>query len=102
VADTGPRLATGDVTGEARLSLTDFRPEFENNFEADGPSRAKESLRRFCLAIAAGKIANSDPRKVSKPFPDFGKKICKNKPALPNNFSLGPKEILEVFDDLCF
>jgi hypothetical protein len=33
-----------------------------------------------------------------KSFSDFGKKIYKTKPALPNNFSLGPKEIWEVFE----
>jgi hypothetical protein len=37
-----------------------------------------------------------------KSFSDFGKKIYKNKPALPNNFSLGPKGIWEVFDGFVF
>jgi hypothetical protein len=38
----------------------------------------------------------------SKPFSDFGKKIYRTKPALPNNFSLGPKEIWEVFEAFVF
>jgi hypothetical protein len=37
-----------------------------------------------------------------KPFSDFGKNTYKTKPALPNNFSLGPKEIWEVFDGFVF
>jgi hypothetical protein len=38
----------------------------------------------------------------SKSFSDFGKKIYKTKPALPNNFSPGPKEIEEVFEVFVF
>jgi hypothetical protein len=37
-----------------------------------------------------------------KAFSDYGKKICKTKPALPNNFSLGPKGIWEVLDGFVF
>ena len=51
-------------------------------------------MRRFCLATAAGKIANFDPQKVALKIIfglDFRKKIYKTKPALPNNFSFGPK-----------
>jgi hypothetical protein len=85
VAETGPRLA--NVAGKGRLTvvLQIFFPEFKNNFEA-AFSRAGQGLRHFCLAIAAGKIANFDPRKVAL-------KIYKTKPALPSNFSLGPKGI---------
>jgi hypothetical protein len=68
-------------------------PKLKNNFEA-AFSRVKDRDIRFCLAIAAGEIANFEPRKShSKLFSDFGKKIYKTKPALSNNFSLGPKEI---------
>jgi hypothetical protein len=39
----------------------------------------------------------------SKPFSDFGKKTYQTKPALPNIFSLGPKEIYGKFlRFLCF
>jgi hypothetical protein len=99
VAETGPRLA--HVTGEARLSSTDclpsrLFPKFENNVEA-GFSRVKVYV--FASRLPLGKSPTLILEKLHlKSFSDFGKKIYKTKLALPNNFSLGPKETWEVFD----
>ena len=76
------------------LVLQIFFPKFENNFKA-GFSRVKG--KSLTLALE---------KPHSKLFSDFGKKIYKTqdktKPALPDNFSLGPKGIWEVFDDFVF
>jgi hypothetical protein len=84
------------------LVLQDFFPKFENNFEADF-SRVKV-CDVFASRLPLGKSPTSALEKSHlKSFSDFGKKIYKTKPgALPNNFSLGPKEIWEVFDGFVF
>jgi hypothetical protein len=51
------------------------------------------------IAIAAEELPTSAFEKLDlKLFSDFGKKIYKTKPALPNNFSLGPKRFWNVFN----
>jgi hypothetical protein len=55
-------------------------------------------------AFAAEKISNFGPRKVGlkiifRLIP--GRNLC-GKPALPNNFSLRPKEVREVFEVFVF
>jgi hypothetical protein len=83
------------------LALTIFFPKFENNFET------KFSRVKVCDALASRLPLGKSPtptleKSHLKPFSDLGKKIYKNKPVLPNNFSLRPNEILEVFDDFVF
>ena len=87
--------------GRVDLVLQIFFPKFENNFEADF------SRVEVCVVFASrsplGKsLTLALEKSHSKPFSDFGKKIYKAKPALPNNFSLGPKGIWEVFEVFVF
>ena len=83
------------------LVLQVFFPKFENNFEADF-SRAKV-CDVFASRLPLGKSLTSTLEKSHlKSFSDFGKKIYKTIPVLPNNFSLGPKEIWKVLMILCF
>ena len=87
--------------GRVDLVLQIFFPKFENNFEADF------SRVEVCVVFASRSPLGKSPaftleKSASKSFSDFGKKIYKTKPTLPNNFTLGPKEIWEVFEDFVF
>jgi hypothetical protein len=92
VAETRPRLA--NVVGKGQFNLVGKGRLFRGQI-----------LRRFCFASRQPleKSLTLTPQKPHlKQFPDFRKKIHKTKPALPNNFSLGPKGFFEVFEVFVF
>jgi hypothetical protein len=71
-----------------------FPKKLENNFETDF-SRV-EIYDVFASQPPLGKsptLPFAFEKPHSKPFSDFGKKIYKTKPALPDNSSLDSKEI---------
>jgi hypothetical protein len=87
VAETGPQLA--NVLGKGRLGLADFR-----GLGVCDVFASRSPLR---------KLLTLTPEKSHlKCFSDFGKKIYKVKPALPNNFALGSKGVWEVFGHFVF
>ena len=100
MAQTGPWLP--HVVVESRLGLTGFLPKvYKNNFE--GAFSRVNVCDVFALRSLLGKLLTSTLEKsYSKLFSDFGKKIHKTKPARPNNFSLGPKEIRKAFEVFVF
>jgi hypothetical protein len=89
------------VYGRADLVLQIFLPKLENNFEAAFSSVKVSDV--FALRSPMEKSLTLTLEKShSKPFSNFGKKIYQTKAALPNNFSLGPKEIYEVCEVFVF
>jgi hypothetical protein len=73
------------------------KPALPNNFSL-GPKRFWGVFKIFVISKF---FASWDAQTLQKLWPskkiNFGKKIYKTKPALPNNFSLGPKRFLDVF-----
>jgi hypothetical protein len=78
--------------GRAGLVVQIFFQKLENNFDADF-SRVKICdvfVSRSPLGKSLTLTLEKSPFEL---FSDFGKKAYKTKPALPNNFSPGPKEV---------
>ena len=78
------------LRGKADLVLWIFFPKFENYFEA--AISGVKVCDVFASRSPLGKLLTLALEKSClKSFSDSGKKIYKTKPALPNNFSFGPK-----------